>query len=380
MEDVQELTEKVKTLIQEGKSGEEVFQFLSPGLMRDAMIAEKLAEGLAHVPHETTARILQQMLKNAGEKKLQKTIKRSLYRLKGRGIRADEISPDQGRSILRPLRTEPPEGFGTGIDLRGQRLLMLTVPRAGRGMRVMQGVVSDTQGLINFSGEEMTRKEFRGFFKNLQEKIPFPLVEMEAPYVGFLFSKAYRLTLEKGGTPPQDYFHGKNEIEGVRKEYACPLIYTFLLKDEIERDERWLKRGGELLQDELFVTWGIEEGPIRPYADAILAAQESKLFLHPNQKEARFQEVYLRAMTELFSEEMKLLYKHRLEETAYIFHRLEKTEEAKIALSIAIDLEKPLNPIQPNPFLFQLVMRSIYALLAEAREKRERDSSLIVTP
>ena len=380
MEDVQKLVEEVKTLIQEGKSGEEVFQFLSPWLMRDAGITEELAEELARIPHETTARILHRMLRSAGEKKLQKTIKRSLYRLKGRGVRVDEVSPDQGRSILRPLQTEPPEGFGTGIDLRGQRLLMLAVPRTGRGMRVMHGVVSDTQGLINFVGDEMTRREFRGFFENLQEKTPFPLVNMDASYVGFLFSGAYRLTLERKGTPPQDYLHVKGEIEGVKKEYASPLIYTFLSKDEIEREEQGFQRGGELLKDDLFAAWGIEEDAIRPYADGIVAAQESKLYLHPNQKEARYQEVYLKAMTELFSEEMKILYKHRLEEMAYLFHQLGKAEEAKTALSAAVDLEKPLNPIQPNPFLFQLVVRSIHTLLAEAREKEERAPSLIVKP
>jgi hypothetical protein len=380
MEDVQKLVGEVKALIQEGKSGEEVCQFLSPWLRGDTGIAEELAEELARIPHETTVRILYRMLKGAEEKKLQKTIKRSLYRLKGKGIRVDDVSSDQGRSILRPLQTEPPEGFGTGIDLRGQRLLMLAVPRTGRGMRVMHGVVSDTQGLINFVGEEMTRREFRGFFENLQEKSPFPLVKMDAPYVGFLFSEAYRLTLERKGTPPQDYLHVKGEIEGVKREHAFPLIYTFLSKDEIEREERRLQRGGELLKDELFVTWGIEEDAIRPYADGIVAAQESKLYLHPNQKEARYQEVYLKAMTELFSEEMKVLYRHRLEETAYLFHQLGKTEEAKTALSVAVDLEKPLNPIQPNPFLFQLVARSIQTLLAETREKEKRDPALIVKP
>lgn len=380
MDDVQKLVAEVKTLIQEGKSGEEVFQFLSPWLMRDAGVAEELAEKLARIPHETTARILHRMLKDAGEKRLQKTIKRSLYRLKGRGVHGDEISPDQGRSILRPLQPEPPEGFGTGIDLLGQRLLMLVVPHAGRGMRVMHGVVSDTQGLVNFVGEEMTRREFRGFFENLHEKSPFPLVKMDAPYVGFLFSGAYRLTLERKGTPPQDYLHVKGEVEGVKKEYASPLIYTFLSKDEIEREERWLQRGGELLKDELLMTWGIEEDAIRPYADGIVAAQESKLYLHANQKEARYQEIYLQAMTGLFSEEIKILYKQRLEETAYIFHQLGKAEEAKIALSVAVDLEKPLNPIQPNPFLFQLVVRSIHTLLAEAREKEEREPSLLVKP
>jgi hypothetical protein len=65
---------------------------------------------------------------------------------------------------------------------------------------------------------------------------------------------------------------------------------------------------------------------------------------------------------------------------AYVLFKLGKGEEAKISLSVAMDLEKPLNPIQPSPFLFQLVMKSILTLLTEAREEKSKEVSLIVKP
>jgi hypothetical protein len=65
---------------------------------------------------------------------------------------------------------------------------------------------------------------------------------------------------------------------------------------------------------------------------------------------------------------------------AYILFKLGKEEEATICLSVAMDLEKPLNPIQPNPFLFQLVTKSIFSLLAESYEKKSKELSLIVKP
>ena len=264
MEEVQAITEKIKTFIQEGKSEEEISQFLSPFFEMDSGIAEKLAEQLAFVPHETTVRILLRMLEGAGKKTIRKTIKRSLYRLKGKGISTEGIFLDKGRSILHPLQPEPPEGFGTGIDLLGHRLLMLVIPHAGRGLAVMRGVTSDTQGLVNFVGEEMTRKEFKTFFETLEGEALFPLVEMEAPYVGSLFSRAYQLSLKKKETPPQDYLRLKNEIERVKKGYERPLIYAYLPKDEIEGDVRWLARGGDLLKDDLYVPWRIGNDEIRP--------------------------------------------------------------------------------------------------------------------
>ena len=380
MEELQEIIQKVKTLIEEGKSGEEIFQFLSPFLNQGSESVERLAEHLANLPYEVTFSILQRMLEGAEEKRVRKAIKRSLYRLRSKGIPVGQISQEKGRSILRPLQVEPPEGYGTSIDPLGHRLLILVIPHAGRGVSVMHGMTSDIQGLINFMGAEMTRKEFKGFFENLHRDVSMPLLEMEAPYVGFLFVQAYRLTLEKKGTPPQDYLHLKHEIEKVKKEYEEALIYRYLSKEEMEGSERWLRRGGDLLKDGLIASWIIEEDKIRPYAKLLSEAQESKLFLNQAQKEIRGQEIYLQAVTEIFSEGNRRLYQHRLEETAYIFHQMGKEEEAKISLSVAVDLEKPLNPIQPNPFLVQLVVQSISLLLEQAREKKEKGDSLIIQP
>jgi hypothetical protein len=275
---------------------------------------------------------------------------------------------------------EPPKGFGGGFDFLGQRFLLLVIPHTGRGWTVIQGVISDTEGLIDFSGEEMTRKGFRAFFEEIQEKSPFPFVEMEPSYTGFLFDQAYQLTLEKKGTPPQDYLRLKTEIERIKKEYERPLAYSYLQVEEMAEDDRILSRGGDLLKTDLFKSWRIEEDQIRPYADEVWEAEESKIVLNKTQKEARFQGIYQKAMSELFTGERRLLYRRRLEEMAYVLFKLGKEEEARVSLSVAIDLEKPVNPIQPNPFLFQLVVKSIFTLLAEAYEKKVKEPSLIVKP
>ncbi len=179
---------------------------------------------------------------------------------------------------------------------------------------------------------------------------------------------------------PQEYSRLKNEIESVKKDYERPLIYSFLQAGEVAEDERILQRGGELLKADVIQTWVIEEGQIRPYADEIWEAEESKIILNQVQKEARFQAIYQKALMEIFGEERRPLYQRRLEEMAYLFFKLNKLEEAKISLATAIDLEKPINPIHPNPFLFQLVTKSIFVLLKEVYEKKKEEPSLIVKP
>ena len=380
MEDVQRAIEKVRTDIQDGKSDEEIFRSLQTFLGKDLETDKKVAELLVSIPDVRVAKLLQRMLGFFKEKKIQKTIKRSLYRLKSRGIAIEEVILDEGRPILYPLKTELPKGHASSIDFIGNRLLLLVIPRVGRGLTVMQGVISDTNGLVDFSGEEMARKEFIGFFEKVQKNTPFPFVEMDPSYVAFLYAQAYRLTLKQRRTLPQDYLLLKSDIEGIKREYEKALVYSYLQIDKIAGDDGLLKKAESLLKNDLFSGWGIDQDQIQPYADAIREAGESKIILSQAQKEVRFQEVYLRALSELFSDEKRVLYRQRLEEMAYVLFKLGRSEEAEISLAVAIDLEKPINPIQPNAFLYQLVIKSISALLAEAYEKEKKEPSLIVKP
>jgi hypothetical protein len=380
MEDIQALIEQVKTDISSGKSEEEIFQYLLPQLGKGPQTAGRLAELMVTIPDKVTGKLLHRMFEISQDKKVRKIIKRSLYRLKSKGIAVEETLSDKVKPILRPLQGDPKEGFASGIDFLGHRFLWLIIPRPGRGLTVNHGIVSDREGIVNFTLEEMTRKGFRNFFEEVQEKNPFPMVEMEASYVAFLFTQAYLLSVEKKGNPPPDYLRAKREIENIKKDYAKPFIYSYLQADEMAGDDRMLRKGGDLLKADHFSSWRVEEEQIQPYADEVWEAEESKIVLNPAQKEVRFQGIYQKALTELFSGERKFLYQRRLEEMAYVLLKLGREEEAKISLSVAMDLEKPLNPIRPNPFLFQLVTKSIFSLLAEAYEKKSKEVSLIAKP
>ena len=380
MENIETLMGRIKTDMTSGKTDGEIFEYLLPWLEKDPQTGERLAELMVTVPDRLTGRLLYRMLDATQDKKVRKIIKRSLYRLKSKGVVVEEVLSDKEHSILRPLQGESKEGFASGIDFLGHRLLWLILPHPGRGLGVMRGVVSDREGIVDFSQEEMTRKGFRTFFKEVKEKNPFPIVEIEPPYVAFLFAQAYQLKVAKKGVPPQGYVQAKSEIERIKKDFTKPLVYSCLQTDDVAGDDRLFRKGGDLLKADLFSSWRVEEEDIRPYMDEVWEAEESKIVLNPSQKEVRIQGIYQRALTELFSGERKHLYQRRLEEMAYVLFKLGREEEAKISLSVAMDLEKPLNPIQPNPFLFQLVIKSILTFLAEAREKKSKDVSLVVKP
>ncbi len=378
--EVQSIIEKIRADFQEEKSEEEVIQSLTPIMEEGSEMAEQVVEALGNISHPQICHVLQRLSEFSTDKKIRKAIKRSLYRLKSKGIAVEEVISGKEMPVFRPLQAEPPSGFGGPFDFLGQRFLMLVVPHIGRGLKVMQGIISDTVGLVDFSGGEMPRNRFKEFFKEIQHKSPFPLIEMEPSYVGFLFVRASQLTLHQGKTPSQEYLQMKKETEGIKKEYEKPLIYSYIRAEDIEENERFLNQGGDLLKTDLFADWVTGEEEIRPYADEVWEAQESRLILNRAQKEARFQEIYQRAISNLFPEEKRSLYRERMEEMAYYLFKTGKAEEAKVSLAVALDLKKAPNQIQPNPFLLQLVIKSIFSLLSETHERKKEEFSLIAKP
>jgi len=224
------------------------------------------------------------------------------------------------------------------------------------------------------------RKRFRAFMSELKNRFPFPLVDIAPSYVAFLIAQAHRLTVERAVPPPQDYVRFKADIDGVKKEHEKPLVYSYLRIDETTEADRYAKRAGDLLKSDVFTGWGIETEQIQPYADAVSQAGESKLILNAVQKEARIQEVYQKALSDLFSGKRRALYERRLAEMADVLFKLGREEEARVSLAAAMDLEKPMNPFQPNPFLLQLVMTSVYRHLKDDYEKKVQEPSLIVKP
>jgi hypothetical protein len=320
MENMETLIGQIKTDMTSGKTDEEIFQYLLPWLEKDPQTGGRLAELLVTIPDRLSGKLLHRMFEATQDKKVRKMIKRSLYRLKSKGVVVEEVLSEKERSILRPMPEEA------------------------------------------------------------KEKNPFPVVEIEPSYVARLFGQAYQLNLEKKGTSPQSYLQAKSEIERIKKDYAKPLIYSYFQAEDIAGDDRFLRKGAELFKADVFSSWRIEEEQIGPYADEVREAEESKIVLNPGQKEVRFQAIFEKALAELFSGEKRHLYQRRLEEMAYVLFKLGREEEAKISLAVAMDLEKPLHPIQPSPFLLQLVTKSIFSLLAEAKEKKAKEVSLIVKP
>lgn len=382
-----ETTAAVEGLLHDLKTHEEGAEPLETSLQKlqsqFGISAERdmaIVNAMGSIPTERTAKLLQSLLESVSDKRIVKGIKRSLYRIEQRGIPTGPVEKARRESsILRPLAEEQAKGFISAVDSEGGQIVFLTVPRKPMGLYLLQGILNDTRGMIEFNRVETTKKGFREFYESLRGPGQFPVVEIDPGYCRYRLEEAAQLTEHRGESIPASYLASKRDLQRLERTETPPAL-LFLDEKEILADPRLLRNSANLFQIEPFSSWFLPREEVQKYADLIEEAEASRLVLNPAQKEARLQEAYRKALIDLFPEERRLLYRRRLEEMAYVLFKQGEKDSARAALAASIDLRSVIASLEPNPFLLNLVIRSIYAIVAQDMEKKKEEPSLIVKP
>jgi hypothetical protein len=343
-------------------------------------MALAIVTAMGKVPTERMAKLLQSLLGSLSDKQIQRGIRRSLYRIEQQGVTIlAEPGRAQAASVLRPPVEDVPRGFISAIDGDGGQVVLLTIPRKPKGLYLLQGIVNDTRGLVEFSRVETTKKGFREFHQSIKERGQLTVVEVDPGYCRFRLEEAVDAMEQAGKSVPPEYVTSKRDLQRLEPVQTLP-VSPFLNEEEIANNPRLRSSSSDLFQIEPFSSWFLPREEVQQYADLVEEAEESRLVLNPAQKEARLQETYQKALVELFSEEKRGVFSRRLEEMAYVLLESGLEEKAKVALAASLDLRFDLNLLEPNPFLLGMVTRSIYAIVAQDKEKKEAEPSLIVKP
>jgi hypothetical protein len=382
------LKEKVDAILQEVETAQaqkikpkEILRSISSSLKKEPAIAIPLIEGLGRIPTLFTAQLLQKMMDSTKEKGVIKAIKRTQFKLRQKGVRW-ETKTKQEKSVLHLPKPGEPQGYLGGMDATGSRIIMVARPRPVGGVRVYFSIINDLEGIQRFELNNLTKKGFREFVKSSLSSVEFPVVEAPGEYCLHLMKEASEISDRLSISLPQGYKDAENEVQDIKWNGSIPLIYQFIKEGEVKDQVRLLKESGKLHRIPPFSLWFLNPEEVRKYAEAIKKAEESRIVLTPDQKDARLTSIYMEALQEIFPEGKRLLWKRRLEEMAYILWKLGKERDAKKALSAAVDLKNPFATIEPNPFVWNLLIKSIYGLMEPFYKEREKEkeASLIVTP
>ena len=380
-EKVDQIVREIETAQSQKVTHEEILKNTSEYLKQEPCLTIHVIEALARIPSPETALLLIGMMAKEEEKSVIKSIKRTLYKLRQKGVRWEE-KPSKDEPILTAPKPEPPKGYLGAIDSTGSRIIVTARSQPLRGLLVVFSIVNDLEGIQQFNLKEFSKKGFKEFVKSSLSSVDFPIVDTPGAYCIHLFKEASSLHQRLSKPLPRGYHDAEREFKDITWDEPAPIIYQYIKEDEVKDRPHLLKESGKLHKITPFSTWFLSSQELQEYVSSIKEAQESRIVLTPDQKEGRLNNIYRDALEELFPEEKRFLWKRRLEEMAYILLKTGKEEEARQTLSAAIDLKDPFGPIDPNPFIWNLLLKSIYSLVEVDHEKKEEEekASLIVTP
>ncbi len=149
-------------------AGEAIVPVAHALALRDPSLAAPVAEAVSEISSQSVADFLVDLLSQTQDKKLGKSLRRSLQRLRQHGIKVE--LPQQGAPVYKPPEPVTAEAYVTGIDGQGARLVFLAQPRAPHGLSLFEALVSEEKGLIEFNAYETQRRGLEKFMESLRER------------------------------------------------------------------------------------------------------------------------------------------------------------------------------------------------------------------
>ncbi len=342
----------------------------------DLAVVERLAE-TADEPHAIALRDLAAAAESRGWKAVVKDARRALYRLSQRGV---VPPPAPAEAPARPRWSVPGfEGWVSGIDGRGDRLVWIARSQPVGGLLVMTAIVNEPAGLRDVTLAELPRKSLRRMHDDLRTRHHVQMVEADGAYCDALVAQGYERARAAGRAETVGRYPTLRSRMTMQDPAALDPPLIVRVAGPLARDPAALADGARLLDEIEFVTWTLDRATLAPHLVAIAAARESPIVLSRPQQEERVQAALLDARRTLFGGEQAAIYRRRLEEMAYVLHATRRPELARAAAATAAALG---DGDENTPFFTELLRRSVGGVLAEdeAKAREEAEGSVLVRP
>ncbi len=343
-------------------------------LALDHAIVERLGR-VTDEAHATALRDLAAGAEQRGWKAVSKDARRALYRMSQRGVvpPAAPVAPPPPRWATAQL-----EGWLSGIDGRGDRLVWIAKPQPGGGLLVMTAILNEPTGLRDVNLAELPRKSLRRMHDDLRTRHHVRMVEADGAYCDALLAEGFERA--RAGGVAEAVGHYPTLRARLTTQPPAALTPPLIARVVPDADDTAAAADGPKLLDEIeFMTWLLDRATLAPYLDEIRAARESPLVLSRPQQEERVQAALVRAERELFGGEATNTYRRRLEEMAFVLHASGRHDLARIAAATAGGLARGTMPL---PFFTDLLRRSVGAMVLEdeAKARAEAEGSVLVRP
>jgi hypothetical protein len=320
---------------------------------RAAILIEKLPLESAATPE-----VLASFSKAFPQKEVQKAIRKSLFKLKQKGVPVPELDTESepGSVPTRPER-EKARAYVGPIDGTGSRAVFIGVPQIPQGHDLGMGLINDTQGIVEFVFGRYSRKQAKEVQELFFEKVP-SMVETTLAHAAALLEKAHRLKSGQGESSGH-YLRLRPWLLGHAEPLDKPKVYEHLSPDEVHQEALTEAQVQRLLAHEHMASWIVDPEKLTSVIEEINEVEQSRILISEIQKVERINQVKQASIAKLYPEGERAVIKQRLEEMAYLFLKSGEEPYGRLAAACAMSLDEKDSFIKVNPYLSALLEKSL---------------------
>jgi len=340
-----------------------------------------LMTALGALNHPAIPTLLAALFGEAGDKVRRKALKKTLHRLKTRGVEVpDDLLPREEATMGAP-RPGALAAVVSSILGTGESYVILQGPSGVLGGNFLASRISDVEGFKECVLLSLSRRDQQEFWDNFGEQGIFEWCPSPPAHAVRLLEEAY-LRNPDGGSGTSRYVALR---EKIFRYWGHPDAAPDLdqVRPPIPGAERGrsLEQARKLALDPLFHSWLPEPEEIEPWLARLREVEDSPLVLTDQQKQVRADALLDEATLALYPREGRADWQRRLKTMAYYLH-LQGREEDSQAARAAADLEGPDQSglIGENPFLKELVRYALYFASEEERPEKPEAASGLVLP
>jgi hypothetical protein len=363
---------------------------LDPASLGERIRTEPVALSfLENIPLEgpRTLEMVLAVQKSFPQKQVQKAAKKTLYRLKQRGIESPGKEGDSPQPFtIQPEEAPEPSAFVSPPDGLGTRAVFLMIPRMPAGVDLAMGMVSDEKGMIEFLSGRYSKKKAREVREVFSQAMGH-LIETTLGHATTILEYCYSV----GQSGPQTAAAGEYLkirpwlLQNVTPRDTPP-VYDLIPRETAGGRAPSPSQIQALMSHDWMKSWTVEPEAVRALVEEMQKAEASPILISAEQKTARKEDLREGFLSRYYTDERKKRLKLRLEEIAFLFQKEGEKEYARLALDAASSLDES-SGFQVNPFLTCLVDRTLDYMTglvgrsqAEAGKKTSEGPSGLILP
>ena len=305
------------------------------------------------------------------EKIVQKTVKKTIFRFKQKGIAFPDLEPPKETPFLiKKTDKDEPAAYLGPIDGFGNRGIFIILPQIPKGIDIGMGILNDEEGIIQFISGQYSKKRMREVRDFFFEQVG-TMVESTLPHAATILERTYNRTKPGFEESSRDYLQLRPWILENISLLDQSIIYDFIPPESVSNEILTDSRIDKLLGHELMESWIIKPEEIKPLFEKIVEVEESRILVSEAQKLDRVKEIKDQSLNQLFPDPKRSIIKERLEEMAYIFLKMGEEEYTRLCLISASSLDAKDSILSINPFLKAIVEQSLDYYQKASREADE---------